>query len=222
MADHPRKLRKGRMLAMAVMFSCALVTLAERAEAVSIGPYVDLAGGSGTFEWDTSAFEFDVDTSSVAVGFALDTDPTGTANFSYRMNVGLEGQEMEDDYGVTLDLGGLYMENVFGFAFVQSPNFRWWGGPLLRFGFYSGDTDTEYIGGTPYKQEHDYFQFGIGLVTGVNIKLGQSVILAPSFGVRYIGAGGTAEIINLDTNFRFEEDISGNFTNVFVNLALLF
>ena len=138
------------------------------------------------------------------------------------MNVGFEGQEIEDDEGVILDLGGIYMENVFCFAFVQKKDFRWWGGPLVRFGFYSGETDTFYIAGTPYRQEHDYFQFGIGLATGLNIKVGGNVVLSPSVGLRFIGAGGTAEIINLSTNSRVEEDISGNSTNVFVNFALLF
>lgn len=216
------KLRKGNILTMVLMFSYIMAAYPGLAEAVSVGPYVDLAGGAGTFEWETSTAEFDVDTNSAAVGFALDTSPLGKKNFSYRLNVGFEGQELEDDYGVILDLGGIYMENVFCFTFLKKTNFRWWGGPLVRFGFYSGETETYYYLGDRYRDEHDYFQFGLGFATGVNIKVGGNVVLAPSTGVRFMGAGGTAEIINLDKNFSYQEDISGGFTNVFVNFALLF
>ncbi|MEN8142872.1 MAG: hypothetical protein ABFQ82_04670, partial [Thermodesulfobacteriota bacterium] len=121
------------------------------------------------------------------------------------------------------DLGGIYMENVFGFTFIKKSDFRWWGGPLVRFGFYGGETETFYLGATPYKEEHDYFQLGIGFATGVNIKVGRSVILAPSAGVRFMGAGGTVDLIDLNTNSKVDgDDISGGVTNVFVNFALLF
>jgi hypothetical protein len=207
---------------MALMFSCGLVTV-DRAEAVSVGPYVDLAGGSGTLEWDFTGTEYDVDTSSAAVGFALDTGPIGKTIFSYRLNVGLEGQNLEDDSGFTRDLGGIYLENVFCFAFLKKPNFRWWGGPLVRFGFYSGETETYYDSGERYRDEYDTSQFGIGFASGVNIKVGRSVILAPSAGLRVIAVEGTVEAVNLDTNSRSPSlDISGGFTNVFVNFALLF
>ncbi len=212
----------GKILAMAIMFTTLLGTFIDRAEAVSMGPYLDISSGSGTYEWDNSFVEFDVDTSSTAIGFALDTATTDQSNFNYRLNIGFEGQELEDEFNETLDLNGITFENVFGFAFVQQPNLRWWGGPLIRFGFYSGDTDTYYDFGTPYKTEYDFFHFGIGVVTGVNFKVSDNVVLAPSIGLRSIGAAGTGTEINLNTNARYAEDISGNSTNLFVNFAVLF
>lgn len=201
---------------------------------VGIGPYIDLAGGSGEMEWDTygdgwanlgfNTETWDVDAGSGAIGFVLDTAPTGPSVFNYRLNVGLEAQNFEDNYGIEMKVGGLVVENVFGFALVRKPNLRWWIGPLVRFGYYSGETDDYFEGGFRKKTEADLFEFGIGAVTGVNIPVGKSknVILAPSAGVRFIGVGGDGTVTNLDTGTSFDDDLSGGFTTAFVNFALLF
>ena len=219
------RIKKLCMLNTLVMFLVVfsfLVMAPINAEAVSMGPYVDVAGGSGTLEHDTGTiiFEDDIETSSSAVGFALETSPLGPSNFSYRLNVGFEGQELEyEDSIFALDLGGIYCENIFAFAFVQNKNLRWWGGPLVRFGFYSGESDT--FGGL--REDHDYFQFGVGLATGMNFKVGPALILTPSVGVRFMGAGGTAELVDASSGVVLDEaDTSASFTNVFVNFALLF
>lgn len=222
MAQSTRELRMGKTLVMAIMLTSLLGTFVDRAEAVSMGPYLDISSGSGSYEWDTSIVEFDVDTSSASIGFVLDTSTTDQSVFNYRLNIGFEGQELEDESNVTLDLNGITFENVFGFAFVQKPDLRWWGGPLVGIGFYSGDRNTYYISGTPYKTEYDFFQFGVGVATGVNFKVNNNVVLAPSIGLRFIGAAGTGTKINLNTNAQYEEDISGSSTNLFVNFAVLF
>ncbi|HAD03493.1 MAG: hypothetical protein A2091_10350 [Desulfuromonadales bacterium GWD2_61_12] len=211
-----------------------LLLVSGAAAGVAIGPYVDLAGGGGEMEWDTngnswdnggfSTNEWDVDAGSGAIGFVLDTAPTGPAPFNYRLNVGLEAQTLEDDFGIEMNLGGLVVENVFGFAIMRKPNLRWWAGPLLRFGFYSGETDTFYFLGDRTRTEADLFELGVGAVTGVNIPIGKNkkVILAPSAGVRFIGIGGEATVKNLDTGVEFTDDISGGISMAFVNFALLF
>lgn len=191
---------------------------------VSMGPYVDLAGGSGEMEWDDAGGTWDVDAGSGAIGFALDTAPLGPSRFSYRLNVGLEAQTLEDDAGVEMELGGLVVENVFGFAILNKPNLRWWAGPLVRFGFYSGETDPYYDFGDRYETEADLFEFGIGAITGLNIPVGKSkkIILAPSAGVRFIGIGGEGTVTNLDTGTSYTDDLSGGITTAFINFALLF
>lgn len=221
MAHSTRELRVGKILVMAIMLTGLWGTVADRAEALSMGPYLDISSGSGSYEWDTSIVEFDVDTSSTAIGFALDTS-TDYSYFNYRLNIGFEGQELEDEFNDTLDLNGITFENVFGFAFVQQPGIRWWGGPLIRFGFYSGDTNTRYDALGPYRIEYDFFQFGFGVATGVNFKVSNTVVLAPSAGIRFIGAAGTGTEIDLITNTQYEEDITGNSTNIFLNFAVLF
>ena len=190
--------------------------------AVGIGPYVDVAGGSGTFEWDVSNSEFDVDVGTGAIGLAIDTAPTGRSGFNYRLNIGLEAQALEDDSDITMNLGGLTVENVFGFAVIQQPNLRWWLGPLVRIGYYSGETDDYYDFGDRYKTEGDFFEFGIGVATGINVRVNRNVVLAPSAGVRFIGASGEGTIINYTTGTRETEDLTGSISTVFLNFALLF
>jgi hypothetical protein len=217
------------LVAVLLLFQVATV-----AAGVGLGPYVDLAGGSGEMEWDTAGDgwadigfnteTWDVDAGSGAIGFVLDTAPTGPSVFNYRLNVGLEAQNFEDNYGIEMKVGGLVVENVFGFALIRKPNLRWWAGPLVRFGFYSGETDDYFYLGDRTKTEADLFEFGIGVVTGVNIPVGKSkkVILAPSAGVRFIGVGGEGTVTNLDTGASFDDDLSGGFTTAFINFALLF
>ncbi|MCI5222289.1 MAG: hypothetical protein D3924_06345 [Candidatus Electrothrix sp. AR4] len=166
--------------------------------------------------------EFDIDTNSVAIGFVLDTAPTDQLFFNYRLNIGFEGQEIEDDFNRTLDVNGVIFENVFGFAFVQRQDFRWWAGPLVHIGINSGDRNTHDDAGIPYKDEYEFFQFGFGGITGVNFKVGDHVTLAPSIGFRFFAVSGTGTLTNLNTNVEYEEDLLGGSTSCFVNLAVLF
>lgn len=214
----------GRILTLALTIATMLGISAGRAEAATaMGPYFNLSSGSGTLEWDSDNFDFDVDTNSVAAGFALDSAPTGQSTFNYRLNVGLEGQELEDDYNETLEMGGLVIENVFGFALVHHQDFRWWAGPLLRIGFYSGETDEHYdTFGDRYKTEADLFEFGVGLATGINLRIGPHTYLAPSAGIRFIGVSGSGTVKNLDLHTQYDDDLTGDMTNVFVNFSLLF
>lgn len=214
----------GMILTPALVCAAILGISAGRAEAaVAMGPYIDLSSGSGSFEWDSDSYDFDVDSSSAAVGFALDSAPTGPANFNYRLNVGLESQDLEDEFDDTLEMGGIVIENVFGFALVRQQNFRWWAGPLVRFGFYSGETDDYYdTYGDRSRTEADLFEFGIGVATGINLRIGPHTYLAPSAGIRFIGASGEGTVKNLDLHTQYEDDLSGHTTNLFVNFSLLF
>ncbi len=207
-----------------MLLTAVICTIPTPARAVGIGPYIDFSGGSGTFEYDSDNYEFDVDTGTGAIGLALDTDPTGRSYFSYRLNIGYERQDLEEDYDITWKMRGLAVENVFAFAVARGPNMRWWVGPLVRFGFYSGDTDDYYYfySGDRYKSEADLFEFGIGVATGVNIRVSRNLVLAPSAGFRFIGASGDRYRDRSQYRERFEEDLTGNFSTAFINFALLF
>lgn len=176
--------------------------------AVGLGGFLDYSTGSGEAEWDSDIDEWDIDADTFAGGFVLDTAPTNESYFNYRLNLGIANQTLEDDYGDELDSTGLYVENIFGFAIVQKETFRWWAGPLVRIGFYSGEIDEVDI-------DVDYFEFGLGGVTGLNFKAG-NVILAPSFGFRISGFAGEGE------SHSYSEDIEGNATTAFVNFAIMF
>jgi len=193
------------------------------AAAVGLGFYLDGGSGSGEAEWESDTVAWDIDTKTAAVGFVLDTAPTNEKNFNYRLNVGLGSQNWEDTDGIELKSGGIYVENIFGFALKKSETFRWWLGPLVRLGYYSGETDTFYVAGDPAKVEVDYAEFGIGAVTGMNFKINK-VILAPSLGVRFSGfaGSGTSTITTGGVTYSVDEDIEGNTTTGFLNLALMF
>lgn len=218
------KVRWG-MLASLALLAAAIAWIAPgRAEAaVAMGPYFDVSSGSGTLEWDSDNYDFDIDSNSAAVGFALNSTPTGRSTFNYRLNVGFEAQNLEDEYDSTLEMGGIVFDNVFGFALVRQRDFSWWAGPLVRIGFYSGETDEHYDPyGDRYKTEVDLFEFGVGVATGINLKVGAHTYLTPSAGIRFIGASGSGTVKNLDLHTQYDDDLSGNTTNLFVNISLMY
>ena len=218
------KVTLGRILTLALLVAAMLGIPAGRAEAeVAMGPYLDTSGGSGTLQWDRDNYDFDVDVSSAAIGFALNNGPTTPENFNYRLNLGVEAQNLDDDYDSTLKMSGVVLENVLGLALLRQPNMRWWAGPLVRIGYYSGETDDHHRrSGDRYKTEADLFEYGIGFATGLNFRIGRHTYLAPSAGIRYIKATGSGTFKNLDSRTQYDDDLSGHLTNFFVNCALLF
>lgn len=214
----------GRIVSLVLLGAAIMGIFVNRAgAAVVMGPYLDVSSGSGTFEWDSDNYEFDVDSGSAAIGFALDSTRGEYANFNYRLNVGFEGQNLEDEYGATIEMGGIVCENVFGFTLVRERGFRWWAGPLVRIGFYSGETDEEYnYYGDRYKTEVDLFEFGVGVATGINVWVAPHTYFAPSAGIRFIGASGSGTVKNYDLRTQHDDDLSGSTANLFLNLTLLF
>jgi hypothetical protein len=192
--------------------------------AVGIGGYVDVSGGSGDAEWDSDFQSWDIDASAAAFGFVLDTAPMNERTFNYRLNAGLAAQNFEDDFGVEMEAGGIYAENIFGFALIRDENVRWWLGPLVRVGIYSGETDTFNTGGGTQQIDFDYAEIGFGAVTGVNFNINGRVILAPSIGFRHCVFAGTGEINEYvgGWHYYFEKDITGEVTSAFANFAVLF
>lgn len=209
---------------LALLGTVILAASVDNAEAVvAMGPYLDISSGSGNLEWDSDHSEFDVDASGGGVGFALDSTRGDQANFNYRLNVGFEGQNLKDETDLKMKMGGIVVENIFGFAIMRQPDMRWWAGPLLRIGFYSGETDDYYdTYGDRSKTEADLFEFGVGVATGITLKIGPHIYLAPSAGVRFIGISGTGTVKNFDLHSQYEDDLSGNLTNLFVNFSLMF
>jgi hypothetical protein len=144
--------------------------------------------------------------------------------FNYRLNAGLAAQNIEDDFGFEIEAGGIYAENIFGFALIRDENVRWCLGPLVRVGIYSGETDPINIGGVTQQIDFDYAEVGIGAVTGVNFNINDRLILSPSIGFSVCGFAGTGEINEYvgGVHYYWEEDISGGTTSAFANFAVLF
>lgn len=194
-----------------LLFALALLLLfigVQPSLAARHGFFLDLSSGSGEAEWDSDTSSWDVDSDSFAGGYVFDTDPDPNKVFNYRLNVGLVRQDIEDDFGGTIKSTGIYAENIFGFAFIKNESFRWWGGPLVRVAYYAGEIENSSV-------DVDYAEFGLGLVTGMNFMAGDTM-LSPSLGVRFSGYAGEGE------DAGYSEDIEGNATTLFLNLAVLF
>lgn len=206
-----------RRIPIIVYISVLTVLLfTSNAFAIGLGMYIDLGGGSGEAEYDfQGADEFDIDTKFFGIGFQLETNPLSAKKvFSYRFQAGLEAREFEDDDNVTLELGGLVINNIFAFGGNPSEKIRLWGGPQILVGLYGGETDKEYLG-----DEISFIgaAFGLGLAGGANFGVGSGeIILTTTIGMRALGFSGKSEWYNQD------EDLSGNATEVFLSVGILF
>ena len=193
-----------------------ILLFASTSFAIGLGMYIDLGGGSGEAEYDfQGADEFDIDTNFFGIGFQLETNPLSAKKvFSYRFQAGFEAREFEDDDNMTMELGGLVINNTFAFGGNPSEKIRLWGGPQILIGFYAGETDKEYLG--------DEISFagaavGLGIAGGANFGVGSgNTILTTTIGVRAIGFSGESEWYNEN------EDLDGNVTEFFLSIGIFF
>ena len=193
-----------------------VLLFASNSFAIGLGLYVDLGTGSGEAEYDVSgADDFDIDTDFFGLGFQLETNPlTKNKAFSYRLQVGYERRDIEDDENTTLELNGFVINNTFAFGGNTSERVRIWGGPQVLIGFYDGETDDDLLG-----DEISFKGVGVGLggAGGVNFGLGSGkTILTTTVGVRVFGFAGESEW------YDEEEDLEGSTTEFFFSVGLLF
>lgn len=189
---------------------------AGNAFATSFGAYLEFGGGSGEAEYgDDWSGEFDIDTSFFEIGFQFETNPLSANKvFSYRFQAGFESREVEDDYDVNLELGGLVINNTFAFGGNPSEKVRLWGGPQILIGFYSGETDKSFGGD---KLSFTGAGFGIGVAGGANFALGNGKpILTTTIGFRSFGFAGNTEW------YDEENDLTGSATEFFISAGILF
>lgn len=198
-----------------VLMAASLTILAwgPAAQAIGTGVYFSGGVGSGTFEWDDDNDSFDSDEKALGVGFVMDTAVRNQSPFNYRLQIGYEALDLKDEFDTTLEMGGVVLDNTFGFAMVQTPNFRLWGGPQIRLGYFTGESDTKVLGEAI---SVDLAAVGVGLALGANFGITESFALGATLGVRATGYAGTGE-------WRGESDnLTGRTTVGFVNLCLLF
>ncbi len=201
-------------VACAALLLCAAG--AGRAFAGGVGFSFNVGGGSGEEKWETLRKD-DVDTSRVGLAFVYDSNPMGNTAFNYRINAGLESLQIENKkhqfypYDYKTKLGGIVLENDFGFGGKVAPNIRLWGGPSIRVSYHRGEDDTV--------DENDYrvFGFGLGPVIGMNIALNDGVAFAPKVGVMANWYGGKAETPGgAKFDYRLEDTV------VFFDFGILF
>jgi hypothetical protein len=207
------------MMKTSIFICAALLTVllfANNSFAAGYGFYVDYGSGSGEAEFDVSgADDFDIDTDFYGIGFQLETSPlTNNKVFSYRLQVGYESREIEDDYDGKFELDGLVINNTFAFGKNTSERIRIWGGPQVLIGFYEGETDEDLLGD---EISFSGAGFGLGAAGGINFGLGSGkTILTTTIGVRVFGFAGETEWYDED------EDLEGSTTEFFLSVGLLF
>ena len=201
-------MRNLKVLLVACLFMMPVSAFA----AIGIG--VELGGGSGTHEENYFFYEFDVDSSHANISFVYDSNPYAqNSNFAYRLNIGLESRELEDEFGDTLDTGALVFDNTFSFTLTKNDKATFWLGPQIRVGFIGGETDQKELGEA---LEASGFMFGLGVAIGTNIKTSDNVGIGLSAGLRSIGIAGTEE------RGGWEDDFEIGLGELFVNACVLF
>lgn len=206
---------KKASLIVYILISTVLL-LAGNSFAIGLGAYFDLGAGSGEAEYDYSGSDkFDIDTKFWGLGFQLETNPlTKNKVFSYRLQVGYERRDIEDDDNTTLELDGFVVNNTFAFGGNTSERVRIWGGPQVLVGFYDGETDKDYLGD---EISFSGAGFGLGAAGGVNFGLGSGkTVLTTTLGVRVFGFAGESEW------YDEKEDLDGGTTEFFISVGMLF
>jgi hypothetical protein len=164
------------------------------AHALSLGGYFEAGGGTAKVEHPNSRADVDdsqVDAGAIGGGFSLDTAVRGPSIFNYRLHLGFGGQGYYDDSDRYVAVGGIVLDNIFGFALVRTDRFRLWIGPTLRLGYYSGhlyNEDYYDYGGHHHDDEvGDYHAYAVGggLALGANFAVGRSFNICPTIGYRY-------------------------------------
>ncbi len=208
-------MKKASVIICALVFIVLLFT--GNSSAIGLGMYINFGGGTGEAELDVEGSEeFDIDTNFFGVGFQFETNPLSVKKkvFSYRFQAGIEGRNIEKDDDMTMELGGLVINNTFAFGGNPSKKIRLWIGPQVLVGFYGGETDEEYLGD---EISFSGAAFGLGVAGGANFGLGSGkTILTTTIGVRSIGFAGEAEWYDQD------EELTGNAGEFFFSVGILF
>jgi hypothetical protein len=106
-------------------------------------------------------------------GLSWDTAVAEDRLFNYRLNLGYEAFELNEDGGFREKFDGLILENTFGFRLLATEGMRLWGGPQIITGIYEGD-----IG------------LGAGLSLGANLHVSESSSVGITLGARSIEYSG--------------------------------
>jgi hypothetical protein len=183
--------------------------------ALGLGGYI--TSGSGSGEWTAeypngSENDFDTDDSGSGFGFVLDTAVAKNKLFNYRLGLGFESKDYEDESGSSLEIDSFVVENDFGFGVMRTPNLRLWLGPELKISSGTGNVDgIENI-------DYDLVSVGIGPVLGLNINIGKLITLGFKTGYLFESIFGQGKV-----DFTGETiDYTGDDTYFYLNFAIIF
>ena len=188
---------------MAALFVFSALMCAANAHAFGIGPYVEFASGSGSFNEDGGQLymtgdDGDIDVGVAGFGVVMDTNLSRNRVFNYRLSLGYNTLDYPDE----IDGWRVSLDNTFGFGIVKTDRFRLWIGPQLHLSYGKMEIPLYENGYSYYYYDYDnYFGdyydeltddvdvvgYGLGLVTGANINLPRVGSFCAELGVRYQG-----------------------------------
>lgn len=173
---------KGRLRLRALGLVFAVLFTASSVQAMGLGAYFDYGHGWGGLDGAcnssgcfTTGVDVPWDRDKYGVGFLLDTNVAKNSLFNYRLNAGYQRtNETLSGTGAQQNMNGLMIRNTFGFGLVRTENFRFFLGPVIRFGFQFPDS-AGYIGSSGV----DIWDLDVGggLNVGMNFHLGDSLSL---------------------------------------------
>ena len=189
--------------------------MAPQASAIGLGGYFSVGSGSG--EWDAededdNEWDIETDDTGSGFGFVLDTAVAKDRVFNYRLNIGYERKDYEDENGNTLEIDNFVVVNDFGFGVVRTPQIRLWLGPELKITSGSGEIDNN------DDFEVDLVSVGIGPVVGLNVHVGKLVTLGFKTGLLFESIVGKGE----DDTRDYTVDYTGDDTYFYFNFAIIF
>lgn len=185
---------------MAALFVFGLLMCVANAHAFGIGPYVEFASGSGSFNEDGAQIymrgdDGDIDTDISGFGFVMDSNLSKPKLFNYRFSLGYNTVDYPDE----IDGWNVSLDNTFGFGIVKTDRFRLWIGPQIHlsygkmeiplyddgYSYYYSFYDSDYY--DEITDDVDVIGYGIGLVTGANFNLPRVGSICAELGARYQG-----------------------------------
>lgn len=182
------------LIGLATLFACCL-GFHGVALALGLGGYLEGGGGTARVEHPNSRGSTDdsqVDAAGVGAGFALDTAVRGPQIFNYRLHVGFDAQGFYDNDDRYVEIGGVAIDNIFGFAVLRTDKVRMWLGPTLRLGYYRGHLYDEDRWRDSHRHHDDdevgdyrAYTVGVGLAVGANFAVGRTFSICPTVGYRY-------------------------------------
>lgn len=184
---------------------------------IGLGGYFSTGSGSG--DW-TAQYEngvendFETDDDGSGFGFVLDTAVAKNRVFNYRLGLGFEQKNYEDEAGATLEIDNFVIENDFGFGIVRTPKIRLWIGPELKIAAGSGHVDTD----VNEEVDYDVVSVGVGPVLGLNVHVGKVVSIGFKTGLLFESIYGHAQA----ENSADDVDYTGDDTYFYLNFAIIF
>jgi len=184
---------------------------------IGLGGYFETGSGSGNWTRENEngvETEFETDDNGSGFGFVLDTAVAKNRVFNYRLELGYERKNYEDEAGAILEMDNFVVVNDFGFGVVRTPKLRFWLGPELKIASGSGNVDTD----EDEVVDYDLVNVGIGPVVGLNFHIGKLVTLGFKSGLLFESFIGQAK----HEITREEIDYTGDDTYFYINFALIF